>query len=67
MFSTPRFFAAAAAFIGQANAYVVGNQGDSDFLETKSKEEGVVTLPSGLRYKVLRKGTGRHHMIMVEV
>lgn len=28
------------------------------FLEAKSKEEGVVTLPSGLMYKVIRAGTG---------
>lgn len=31
------------------------------FLEEKSKEPGVVTLPSGLRYKVLEKGTGSFH------
>ena len=28
------------------------------FLEEKSKLKDVVTLPSGLRYKVLKKGTG---------
>ncbi len=28
------------------------------FLEANSKKEGVVTLPSGLQYKVIRKGTG---------
>ncbi|MEZ6088552.1 MAG: FKBP-type peptidyl-prolyl cis-trans isomerase [Pirellulaceae bacterium] len=28
------------------------------FLAANSKKEGVVTLPSGLQYKVLRKGTG---------
>merc|ERR1719497_301005 len=31
------------------------------FLEEKAKEEGVVTLPSGLLYKVLKKGEGMHH------
>merc|ERR1719277_2227656 len=31
------------------------------FLEEKAKEEGVVTLPSGLLYKVLKKGEGKHH------
>ncbi|KAL7553412.1 hypothetical protein ACHAWF_017945 [Thalassiosira exigua] len=31
------------------------------YLEAKSKEEGVVTLPSGLRYKVLEKGEGAFH------
>lgn len=29
-----------------------------DFLNAKSQEEGVVTLPSGLRYKILKEGTG---------
>ena len=29
-----------------------------DFLNAKSQEEGVVTLPSGLRYKVLKEGNG---------
>ncbi|KAL9183581.1 hypothetical protein ACHAXT_004437 [Thalassiosira profunda] len=31
------------------------------YLEEKSKEAGVVTLPSGLRYKVLEKGSGAFH------
>jgi FKBP-type peptidyl-prolyl cis-trans isomerase FklB len=29
-----------------------------DFLNAKSQEDGVVTLPSGLRYRVLKEGTG---------
>ena len=29
-----------------------------DFLITKTAEEGVITLPSGLRYKILSEGTG---------
>ena len=29
------------------------------FLEANSKKEGVVTLPSGLQYKVLKEGTGK--------
>ncbi len=29
------------------------------FLAKKKEEEGVVTLPSGLQYKVIRKGTGK--------
>lgn len=33
----------------------------STFLEQKSKEEGVITLPSGLRYKVLESGEGGFH------
>lgn len=31
------------------------------FLEENRKKEGVVTLPSGLQYKVLKKGTGLFH------
>lgn len=31
------------------------------FLEKNKAEEGVITLPSGLQYKVLRKGDGVHH------
>lgn len=30
-----------------------------DFLKENSKREGIVTLPSGLQYKVLREGNGR--------
>ncbi|MEM9822841.1 MAG: FKBP-type peptidyl-prolyl cis-trans isomerase [Bacteroidota bacterium] len=29
-----------------------------DFLEKNAKEEGVVTLPSGLQYKIMTEGTG---------
>jgi Domain amino terminal to FKBP-type peptidyl-prolyl isomerase len=31
------------------------------FLDKNKAEEGVITLPSGLQYKVLRKGDGVHH------
>mmetsp|Transcript_23836 Transcript_23836/g.49736 ORF Transcript_23836/g.49736 Transcript_23836/m.49736 type:complete len:95 (+) Transcript_23836:89-373(+) len=31
------------------------------FLDEKSMEPGVITLPSGLRYKVLEKGKGSFH------
>merc|ERR550525_2015270 len=31
------------------------------FLEENKKKPGVVTLPSGLQYKVLREGTGEDH------
>ena len=31
------------------------------YLEENSKKPGVVTLPSGLQYKVLKSGTGLHH------
>lgn len=32
-----------------------------EFLEANKAEEGVVTLPSGLQYKVLQEGTGEVH------
>eukprot|EP00933_Yihiella_yeosuensis_P020490 TRINITY_DN1641_c0_g1_i1.p1 TRINITY_DN1641_c0_g1~~TRINITY_DN1641_c0_g1_i1.p1 ORF type:complete len:149 (-),score=34.82 TRINITY_DN1641_c0_g1_i1:182-628(-) len=31
------------------------------FLNTKKQESGVMTMPSGLMYKVLEKGTGTRH------
>merc|ERR1712216_458673 len=31
------------------------------FLEENKPKDGVVTLPSGLQYKVLKKGSGAHH------
>jgi FKBP-type peptidyl-prolyl cis-trans isomerase FklB len=31
------------------------------YLDKNKAEEGVITLPSGLQYKVLRKGDGAHH------
>ena len=31
------------------------------FLEENKSKEGVITLPSGLQYKVLRKGDGVYH------
>ena len=33
----------------------------SEFLEANKSKEGVVTLPSGLQYKVLQEGTGTVH------
>lgn len=37
------------------------DEAGTKYLEEKSKEDGVVTLPSGLRYKVLEKGSGAFH------
>jgi hypothetical protein len=33
--------------------------GDEAFLAENKKKEGVITLPSGLQYKVLKEGTGK--------
>ena len=37
------------------------DEAGTKYLEEKSLEDGVVTLPSGLRYKVLEKGSGAFH------
>jgi len=37
------------------------DEAGTKYLEEKSKEADVVTLPSGLRYKVLKKGNGSFH------
>ena len=37
------------------------DEAGTQYLEAKSKEKGVFTLPSGLRYKVLKKGEGKSH------
>merc|ERR1711907_584677 len=37
------------------------NEAGTKYLEENKKKDGVVTLPSGLQYKVLRKGSGAHH------
>merc|ERR1719478_1320342 len=37
------------------------NEAGTKYLEENKKKDGVITLPSGLQYKVLRKGDGKHH------
>jgi len=37
------------------------DQAGLDYLAENSKKDGVVVLPSGLQYKVLRSGAGTHH------
>ena len=53
------FLLSTALLLGLACAG--GNEKGIAFLEENSKKEGVVVLPSGLQYKVLRKGEGTHH------
>jgi FKBP-type peptidyl-prolyl cis-trans isomerase FklB len=38
---------------------VTAKQADAAFLAENAKKEGVITLPSGVQYKVLREGIGR--------
>ncbi|CAK0801016.1 unnamed protein product [Prorocentrum cordatum] len=47
------------AFLG-GNALAT-NEAGTKFLEEKAKEEGVIKLKSGLLYKVLKVGEGKHH------
>mmetsp|Transcript_69893 Transcript_69893/g.176725 ORF Transcript_69893/g.176725 Transcript_69893/m.176725 type:complete len:157 (-) Transcript_69893:199-669(-) len=54
----PKFVLGLLLLLGAATAT---NPEGQKFLEEKAKEEGVVTLPSGLLYKVLKKGEGKHH------
>merc|ERR1711939_627884 len=49
---------AALLVVGLANAT---NEAGTKYLEENKKKDGVVTLPSGLQYKVLRKGDGEFH------
>ena len=43
----------------QAAAGEVAKKAGEDFLKENSKKAGVVTLPSGLQYMVIKEGTGR--------
>merc|ERR1712070_462705 len=44
-----------------ATAVSATNEEGTKYLEANKAKEGVVTLPSGLQYKVLRKGDGAFH------
>merc|ERR1719231_1413011 len=44
-----------------AMSAIATNEEGTKFLEENKKKDGVVTLPSGLQYKVLRKGSGTDH------
>merc|ERR1712216_803941 len=49
---------AALLVVALANAT---NEAGTKYLEENKKKDGVITLPSGLQYKVLKKGSGAHH------
>tara|TARA_A100001015_G_scaffold227477_1_gene256988 strand:- start:3058 stop:3432 length:375 start_codon:yes stop_codon:yes gene_type:complete len=57
--------AAGLAFAGNLKDFTVAAAPTPEdglkFLEEKKNEGDVVQLPSGLLYKVLRKGEGKHH------
>merc|ERR1712046_491795 len=52
-------FAVSLALI--ATAVSATNEAGTKYLEENKSKEGVITLPSGLQYQVLRKGDGAHH------
>jgi FKBP-type peptidyl-prolyl cis-trans isomerase/Domain amino terminal to FKBP-type peptidyl-prolyl isomerase len=49
------------ALLHLINLAVGSNEEGLKFLEENAKKPGVVTLPSGLQYKVLRHGSGKYH------
>ena len=53
--------AATALFCSAPGAHAqVGREKGEAFLAENAKKEGVKTLPSGLQYRVLKEGDGRH-------
>merc|ERR1712010_137028 len=48
----------ALAFVALAAAT---NEAGTKYLAENKNKDGVITLPSGLQYKVLKKGSGAHH------
>merc|ERR1711934_185296 len=54
-----RFFALIAVL--SLSCALATNEAGTKYLEENKKKDGVVTLPSGLQYKVLRKGDGTDH------
>lgn len=52
------FFLILLYLIGELNAT---NAAGTKFLQENAQKEGVVVLPSGLQYKILKKGTGQFH------
>merc|ERR1719350_1192796 len=61
MMSMPHTFAAAMVSFLLVAAAAGTNAEGQKFLEEKAAEADVVSLPSGLLYKVLKKGEGKHH------
>merc|ERR1719145_554751 len=50
-----------AFFLLLGNVSAGTNEAGKAFLEENKAKEGVITLKSGLQYKVLRNGTGKYH------
>ena len=56
--STARTYFETAKKVAADKRSAAARKAGEDFLAANAKKEGVVTLPSGLQYKVLTKGTG---------
>merc|ERR550537_93071 len=56
-----KLFVLAFAFFGIATAT---NAAGIKFLDENKGKDGVITLPSGLQYKVLRSGEGKDHPLV---
>eukprot|EP00930_Biecheleria_cincta_P003167 TRINITY_DN1040_c0_g1_i1.p1 TRINITY_DN1040_c0_g1~~TRINITY_DN1040_c0_g1_i1.p1 ORF type:complete len:254 (-),score=73.01 TRINITY_DN1040_c0_g1_i1:87-788(-) len=56
--------AALFALLSLPGALAGTNEVGKKFLEENAKRPGVVTLPSGLQYKVLREGSGESHPLV---
>merc|ERR1712205_257912 len=54
-----RFFALIAVL--SLSCALATNEAGTKYLAENKNKEGVITLPSGLQYKVLKKGSGAHH------
>mmetsp|Transcript_37416 Transcript_37416/g.105609 ORF Transcript_37416/g.105609 Transcript_37416/m.105609 type:complete len:165 (+) Transcript_37416:138-632(+) len=51
----------ACVLVAAVSVSAGGNARSAAFLEKNKQKEGVITLPSGLQYKVLRQGDGDSH------
>jgi len=61
MMPMPRSALTVLAALALARVACASNEFGVKFLEENKGKEGVITLPSGLQYKVLRKGDGTQH------
>jgi FKBP-type peptidyl-prolyl cis-trans isomerase FklB len=55
------FFTFVAALLACACVKAGTNEEGLKFLEENKGKPGVITLESGLQYKILQEGTGKHH------
>jgi len=62
--TTTMQYAAVLALLALPGAMGGTNEVGKKFLEENAKRPGVVTLPSGLQYKVLREGSGESHPLV---